>query len=259
MILRQENLGGPEFHGVRELAEEAERYIRAHGTIQEKGTVSEYPNERTVRYYLSEGLLEPPIDKRGVASVFGYNHLLSLVLIKKLQSEGLPINVIKLLIKDKSNEELEKLISEEVRLFTSVEDLETYRETHGHTDDSDVKVLKGSGGDLRLDPFGQHGSRATNYLNSLRSERGREDEPHPSKMMPPLFSRPNEDPGDPDGEPLFSVSRLPAEEWRRHEILPGLELHVSSRFRTPKSTDLKKRLFLLIEKILESGRRSDKE
>lgn len=257
MFLRLDDFKYQEFNGVRELAEGAERYLRAHGTSQEKGTVAEYPNERTIRYYLSEGLLESPNEKRGVASVFGYSHLLSLVLIKKLQSEGLPISVIRILIRNKSDDELEKLINEEVRLFTSVKDLESYRSSSGHTDDDDVKVIKGTGEDLRLDSYDRSGSNATKYLNSLRTDRGGKTEREPPKISPPLFFQSAEGWTDSDTQALRSMAPDPPEEWRRHEILPGLELHVSSRFKMPEDTDLRKRLFLLIDAILSSVRRPE--
>jgi DNA-binding transcriptional MerR regulator len=98
------------------------------GQTQGKGTVAEYPNERTVRYYISSGLLTSASEKRGLKSVFGYEHLLKLLTIKKLQADGLPISVIKDLISDKSIEDLEKLFGEEIRVFDEREELESFRQ-----------------------------------------------------------------------------------------------------------------------------------
>ena len=51
MMTELENQKGAEFYGVKELADAAERVLRTSGTSQDKGTVVEYPNERTIRYY----------------------------------------------------------------------------------------------------------------------------------------------------------------------------------------------------------------
>src|SRR4028118_1550782 len=68
------------------------------------------PDERTLRYYLAEGLLSPASDKQGTASVFGYVHLLQLLVVKKLQSEHLPIRKIKELVDGRTERELERLL-----------------------------------------------------------------------------------------------------------------------------------------------------
>src|SRR5690349_18785693 len=98
MAYSLEHFRNSEFNGVKDLADAAEQILQSVGPSQGKGTVTEYPNARTIRYYLAEGLLPQPIDKRGLKSIFIYRHLLILLAIKKLQSDGLPINVIKTLI-----------------------------------------------------------------------------------------------------------------------------------------------------------------
>ena len=65
--------------GVAELADEAARVLRGTGPMQEKATVTEVPDERTIRYYQNEGLLSPADEKQGTASVFNYRHLLQLL------------------------------------------------------------------------------------------------------------------------------------------------------------------------------------
>jgi DNA-binding transcriptional MerR regulator len=101
---------GRTFIGVAELAEEASRILYEYGLVQERGTVRDVPDERTIRYYLSEGLLAPAEDKHGTASVFGYLHLLQLLVIKKLQAEHLPIRKIKELVAGRTERELERLM-----------------------------------------------------------------------------------------------------------------------------------------------------
>src|SRR5689334_17391742 len=67
---------GAKYVGVAGLAEAAARILAESGAApQGRGTVTELPDERTVRYYLAEGLVPPAEEKQGTASVFGYRHL----------------------------------------------------------------------------------------------------------------------------------------------------------------------------------------
>jgi DNA-binding transcriptional MerR regulator len=75
--------------------------------------VTELPDERTVRYYLAEGLIPPAEEKQGTASVFGFRHLLQLLVVKKLQAEGLPIRAIRELVTGKTERQLERLLGVE--------------------------------------------------------------------------------------------------------------------------------------------------
>lgn len=103
-------LKGRTFVGVAELASEVARILYESGPVQERGTVRDVPDERTIRYYLSEGLLSPAEDKQGTASVFGYLHLLQLLVVKRLQAEHLPIRKIKELVEGRTERELERLL-----------------------------------------------------------------------------------------------------------------------------------------------------
>lgn len=103
-------LKGKQYLGVAELARAATSVLSKGDSNQEKGTVTEYPDERTVRFYLSEGLIPSPSERRGTSTVFGYAHLLALLTIKKLQTEHLPIRKIREIIAGKSERELEKIL-----------------------------------------------------------------------------------------------------------------------------------------------------
>jgi DNA-binding transcriptional MerR regulator len=80
------------------------------GLEQARGTVTSVPDERTIRYYMAEGLVQTPEEKQGTASVFGYLNLLQLLTVKKLQAEHLPIRKIRELVAGKSEQELETLL-----------------------------------------------------------------------------------------------------------------------------------------------------
>jgi DNA-binding transcriptional MerR regulator len=118
------SMRGHTFVGVTELAAGAAKILAESGPVQERGTVRDLPNERTVRYYLSEGLLSPAGDKQGTASIFGYVHLLQLLVIKMLQAEHLPIRKIKELVVGRTERELERLISTDARVGTKNEALD---------------------------------------------------------------------------------------------------------------------------------------
>lgn len=101
---------GEKFIGTSELAKAVETLLRTLGARQDRGTVSEIPDERTIRFYQSEGLIDPPIYKSGPASVFTAKHLLQLVAIKLLQSQDVPIKKIRFVMEGKSEDQLEELI-----------------------------------------------------------------------------------------------------------------------------------------------------
>ena len=65
---------------------------------------------RTIRYYISEGLLPSP-GGRGQKRIYGYEHYLRLRLIKRLKEEHLPLAEIKLCLDALSLAEMETLLS----------------------------------------------------------------------------------------------------------------------------------------------------
>jgi DNA-binding transcriptional MerR regulator len=52
------------------------------------GRVRDVPNERLVRWYVTVGLVDPPLSRRGRVARYGRRHLLQLVAVKRLQAEG---------------------------------------------------------------------------------------------------------------------------------------------------------------------------
>jgi DNA-binding transcriptional MerR regulator len=96
--------------GLPEFAQAGGRILTEMDLEQARGTVTSVPDERTIRYYLAEGLIQTPDERQGTASVFGYLHLLQLVTVKKLQAEHLPIRKIRELVAGKSEHELETLL-----------------------------------------------------------------------------------------------------------------------------------------------------
>jgi DNA-binding transcriptional MerR regulator len=58
---------------------------------QESGRVRSVPDARTIRYYTTLGLLDKPAEMRGRTAYYGRRHVLQLVAIKRLQSQGRPL------------------------------------------------------------------------------------------------------------------------------------------------------------------------
>lgn len=101
---------GRKYVGLLEFARVSEQLLAELGLEQARGTVTSVPDERTIRYYMAEGLIQTPGEKQGTASLFGYLNLLQLLTVKKLQAEHLPIRKIRELVAGKSEQELEMLL-----------------------------------------------------------------------------------------------------------------------------------------------------
>ena len=195
---------GRRYVGLPEFARAGGQILSAMELEQERGTVTTVPDERTIRYYLAEGLIQAPEEKQGTASVFGYLNLLQLVTVKKLQAEHLPIRKIRELVAGKGEQELETLLG----------------------------VGGPSGKKSRED-------EAKRYLESLLAPQtddleAKSSRPKQMSMQaaaaPLGRSRGHE---QEEGEPS----------WQRVEIEPGLELHVRSDY-SPPATSARSRSLL---------------
>jgi DNA-binding transcriptional MerR regulator len=101
---------GKKYVGLPEFARVGEQILAEMNLEQERGTVTSVPDERTIRYYMAEGLVQTPEERQGTASVFGYLNLLQLLTVKKLQAEHLPIRKIRELVAGKTELELELML-----------------------------------------------------------------------------------------------------------------------------------------------------
>lgn len=52
------------------------------------GRVRDVPDQRTIRYYTTLGLIDRPAEMRGRTALYGRRHLLQIVAIKRLQAKG---------------------------------------------------------------------------------------------------------------------------------------------------------------------------
>jgi DNA-binding transcriptional MerR regulator len=203
---------GKKYVGLPEFAQVAERILAEMDFEQERGTVTSVPDERTIRYYLAEGLIETPNEKQGTASLFGYLNLLQLLTIKKLQAEHLPIRKIRELVAGRSEEELEMLLgvgSSARRSYTRTAERVGDATAGKKTRETEAKkYLESLLTSSMPDRFENLSARAA---GSVRAKQ---------MSAPPAAAMPAQ------GE----------QSWQRVEIEPGLELHIRSDYAPPTSS-----------------------
>jgi DNA-binding transcriptional MerR regulator len=220
MRRRLEGIRQRKYTGVAELAEYAARILAESGLLQERGTVSLVPEERTIRYYLSEGLISPAEEKQGTASVFGYLHLLQLLAIKKLQAEHLPIRKIREVVRARSERELERLVGIEGGASAKNEAL-SYLEK------------------LLVHPSPPRAAPAP-PMPHMRTDAG-------GSSLPQY--------GYADALPGRTPGPIPSGEyggrWERLEIEPGLELHIRGDYRPPREARGVRQLARLFLRAIE--------
>lgn len=74
-----------------ELQGQAEAVLAASGIAPGSGRVRDVPDERTLRYYTTLGLLAPPAVMRGRKAFYSRAHLAQVVAIKRLQALGMSL------------------------------------------------------------------------------------------------------------------------------------------------------------------------
>jgi DNA-binding transcriptional MerR regulator len=79
--------------GLRDLAALAAGLLDASGVVPVNAAARARPSERTIRFYVTRGLVSPP-DGRGTAAVYSYRHLLQVLAIKLRQMEGATLEAL---------------------------------------------------------------------------------------------------------------------------------------------------------------------
>jgi DNA-binding transcriptional MerR regulator len=73
---------------IRELASAAAATVAAADVRAVSRRVTDLPDERTIRWYATIGLLDRPSGNRGRTAIYNERHLLQLVAIKRRQAQG---------------------------------------------------------------------------------------------------------------------------------------------------------------------------
>jgi DNA-binding transcriptional MerR regulator len=73
---------------IAELADASEAALNALGIAARNGQVRERPDVRTIRYYGTLGLIDPPAEMTGRTARYGGRHLLQVLAVKAVQARG---------------------------------------------------------------------------------------------------------------------------------------------------------------------------
>jgi len=174
---------------------------RMAGT-QERYKVTEVPTIRTLRFYGSQGLVDKPLIYEGRTALYGYRHLLQVVVIKVLQASHLPLRKIREMLLGRSIEDLERLL--EVSKSTGrAGEFEVSGPPASPPGEAPTRMAQGSG---LASPLLQE------LLNVKLNTFPVQQEPGPIAC----------------GEPRIGLTGLTTKTtaWRRLEVEPGVELHL---------------------------------
>lgn len=112
-------VNGPHGLRLRNLVSALHRVLLAIRLDDLPSRVRELPDERTVRFYTTVGLLAPPLRFAGRRAIYGHKHLTQLLAIKRLQSKGLSIRDIHERLRDKSLSELTAIAAVDSKILAN--------------------------------------------------------------------------------------------------------------------------------------------
>ena len=227
--------------------------------------VTEVPDARTIRYYITEGLVDRPGGSAGPAAVYGYRHLLQIVAIKALQSEFVPIREIKKAIGSLSVEKLEDRLEK----WATQRPLEGQARSWAPAWQTMAKEAPAAYSPTPDEGSEQRLGAARRFLLGLRS--GSADAPTAGQAAPPRSASPRSIAGDAlkmakslgialdADENAQSASNPAPTGWHRFELFPGIELHVREGTEVPDSPSflsvLASRLRVILEHLRKAGSR----
>lgn len=105
------SLENKEYATLDNLVTEAARIIPHFAGEQRKYRVTVYPDERTVRYYINQGLVDRPSASQGNPARFTYRHLLQILAVKHLQAQYLPLIKIREILSGLPEKKMEEIIT----------------------------------------------------------------------------------------------------------------------------------------------------
>jgi len=161
--------------------------------------VKEEINPRLVRHYTTQNLIDEPTRKNRYA-VYTYRHLLQLLLVRRLLSDGIGTYAIKDLVTSKNNEELKSLLTGGISFHLTT--------AHPNLTNNSNAALD----------FLESIKKKTNYSVV---DKDRESRPLSEKRT--------------ESNQLSSQSLITETEWIRLQVLDGLEIHLRSDFVYPNS------------------------
>ncbi len=95
---------------LRDLVATAAAILEHAGVRPVNAAASDAPSERTVRFYVSRGLIAPP-DGRGPAATYSYRHLLQVLAVKLRQMEGATLDLIARELSEMTGDVIERRVA----------------------------------------------------------------------------------------------------------------------------------------------------
>jgi len=183
--------------------------------------VTETLSERTLRYYISHGLVDRPSGKEGSSALYGYRHLLQLLALKRLQASYLPVKKIREIVPESTNDALRAIISGGEQ-----------------------------GGPMETGSLSSTSPRdsAIAFLDSISQDRPVTRSSQSRGAPPP--SSPALNVQSPSG--TAGSTPPAAQSWERYALDDGIELHIRSDRRSSLRKSEARRLFDRLLKIFKS-------
>jgi DNA-binding transcriptional MerR regulator len=95
---------------LRDLSALGGAILEASGIFPLNVSARARPSERTIRFYVAQGLVSPP-EGRGTAAIYTYRHLLQVLAIKLRQMEGATLGAITRDLGDQAGDVLERRVA----------------------------------------------------------------------------------------------------------------------------------------------------
>jgi DNA-binding transcriptional MerR regulator len=196
--------------------------------IQERHKVTDVPTLRTLRFYVAQGLLDKPLSYEHRTALYGYRHLLQVVVIKCLQANHIPIRKIREVLQGLSNEDLERLVN----LPTGADRVESAL--------TDAPNIQSQFLPETPDHLRQGSGLASPLLRGILQSRFSSRSVRPESPMVAMESKPRfvEPPAIPNS-------------WRHLEVEPGVEIHLRADFRLKSGSQLEV-LLIRIKHLLKT-------
>ncbi|BAQ62986.1 hypothetical protein GM3708_3392 [Geminocystis sp. NIES-3708] len=181
--------------------------------------VKEEINPRLVRHYTSQRLMDEAIRKNRYA-FYCYRHLLQLLLVRRLLSDGIGAAAINDLLTSKTNEELKSLLTGgiQIRLTTAHPNLTENSNSHNSALEYLANLKKGKQKNLSINEqknFNINDSKKSQNAIDLNTNlEGINNQPQFSQLQ-------------------SSSSKV--NQWNHLQVLDGLEIHIRDDFIYPNS------------------------
>jgi len=193
--------------------------------IKGNSKVKEEINTRLVRSYTSQRLMDEPIRQNRYA-FYRYRHLLQLLLIKRLLSDGIGTTAINDLLTSKTNEELKSLLIGGISLNI----------TTAHPPLQSIQNSSNSALDFLADLKGKRSQSPSTIRGNVKQKS--QSSPAPNQNIMSALDE------------TYQNSWDKEENWTRLRILDGLELHIRDDFVYPNSIKERESLMELFRNIL---------